>query len=200
MKRKRKITFFFSHSFLFVGVTPAIQTLFQNEMLRDEKILWSGQPEQNLFLTVRNIVQIIFALVWLGITGSVGYFAIESFDIFTMLFLVPFVLIGLYLLFGSFIYSDYQKKRTYYAVTNQRVLILINSSNKVVKSKLISQIPVLNKTTNKDGIGTIQFESTAYMSDVNGSYTIDGLTFDNIKDVDTVYKLISDLRAPHEVF
>jgi hypothetical protein len=46
----------------------------------DEKILWSGQPEINLFFTVINIVQIIFALVWLGITGSVGYFAIESFD------------------------------------------------------------------------------------------------------------------------
>jgi len=31
-----------------------------------------------------------------------------------MLFLVPFVLIGLYLLFESFIYSNYQRKRTYY--------------------------------------------------------------------------------------
>jgi hypothetical protein len=38
----------------------------------------------------------------------------------------------------------------------------------VVKSKLISQLPVLNKTTKKDGIGTIQIESTAYMSDVKG--------------------------------
>ena len=125
----------------------------------DEKILWSGQPEINLFLTVKNIVQIIFALVWLGITSNVGYFAIESFDIFAMLFLVPFVLIGLYLLFESFIYSNYQRKRTHYAVTKQRVLILINSSTKVVKSKLISQMSVLNKTTKKDGIGIIRLKA-----------------------------------------
>jgi hypothetical protein len=52
----------------------------------DEKILWSGQPEINLFFTVRTIVQIIFALVWLGFTGNMGYFAIESFDIFAMFF------------------------------------------------------------------------------------------------------------------
>jgi hypothetical protein len=29
-------------------------------------------------------------------------------------------------------------------------------------------MPVLNKTTKKDGIGTIQIESTAYMNDVKG--------------------------------
>jgi hypothetical protein len=110
-------------------------------------------------LTVENIVQIILALVWLGITSNVGYFAIESFDIFAMLFLVPFVLIGLYLLFESFIYGNYQRKRTYYAVTKQMVLILINSSTKVVKSKLISQMSVLNKTTKKDGIGIIRLKA-----------------------------------------
>jgi hypothetical protein len=117
---------------------------------------------------------LLFGLFWLGITVPFEYFAIESSDLFVMLFLLPFVLIGLYLLFGSFIYKNYKKKRTYYAVTNQRVLILINSFNKKVESKLISQIPVLSKTTNKDGIGTIQFDNTGYMRDGKCSYHIDG--------------------------
>ncbi len=140
----------------------------------DEKILWSGQPEKGLFLTGGDIALFLFGLFWLGITVPFEYFAIESSDLFVMLFLVPFVLIGLYLLFGSFIYKNYKKKRTYYAVTNQRVLILINSFNKKVESKLISQIPVLSKTTNKDGIGTIQFDNTGYMRDGKCSYHIDG--------------------------
>jgi len=128
-----------------------------------------------------------------------GYYAIQSFEILLIIFSLVFTLVGLYLVFGIIIYNNYQKKRTYYAVTNQRVIVLINSFNKKVESKLISQIPVLNKTVKTDGSGTIQFDNTGYKSVGSDSYRIEALSFDNIMDVDTVYRIISDLRSPHEV-
>jgi hypothetical protein len=167
-------------------------------MLENEKILWSGQPEPGL--TKGEIYIILFALFYLGTTGYMEFFAILSFDLITMVFFSPFVILGFYILVWNPAYKHYQKKRTYYAVTNQRVLILINSSNKKVESKLISQIPVLNKTINKNGIGTIQFDYTGYTGTGRDLYRIEGLSFDKIKDVDIVYKLVSDLRIPHEVF
>lgn len=116
-----------------------------------------------------------------------------------MLFSLPFVLIGLFLVFGTIIYKNYLNKRTYYAVTNQRILILINSFNKRVESILISQIPVLNKTVKKNGVGTIQFDYSGYIGTGENSYRIEGLSFDDIEDIDMVYKLISDLRISHGV-
>jgi hypothetical protein len=199
MKRKIRSMSFISQILLF-GVNPDKQTFLQNEMLMDEKILWSGQPKQGFIFTGGDIFTIFIGLFWLGATSPFAYFAIQSFELFTMLFTLPFVLIGLYLVFGNIIYKNYQKNRTYYAVTNQRILIQLNLFNKKVKSKLISQIPVLNKTVNKDGSGTIQFDNTGYMGVGRDSYRIEMLSFDNIKDVDTVYKLISGLIAPHEVF
>ena len=195
-----KSTFFSSHAFLFIGLDPSIQTLFQNEMLKDEKILWSGQPKQGFFLTGGEILASLIGLIFfLGIGSFMEYTAIQSFNIALIIFSLPFLLVGLYLVFGNTIYKNYQKKRTYYAVTNQRVLILINSFNKKVKSKLISQIPVLNKTVKKDGSGTIQFDNTGYKDTGGDSYRIEVFSFENIKDVDTVYRMISGLRLPHEV-
>ena len=192
-----KNTFFFSQASSFVGVTPSTQTLFQNEMLKDEKIVWSGQPKQGFVLTGGDIFAILIGLFFLSIGGFFEHLAIQSFDLFQMIFMLPFILVGLYVVFWNTIYKNYQKKRTYYAVTNQRVLILINSSNKKVDSKLISQIPVLNKTIKKDGSGTIQFDNKGYKDTGGNSYRIEVFSFDNIKDVDTVYRMISDLRSPH---
>jgi len=195
-----KSTFFSSQAPSFIGVTSSTQTLLQNEMLKDEKILWSGQPKQGFSLTGGDILASLIGLIFfLGIGSFMEYTAIQSFDMFLMIFSLPFILVGLYLIFGSIIYKNYQKKRTYYAVTNQRVIILINSFNKKVESKLMSQIPVLNKTIKKDGSGTIQFDNTGYKSIGGDSYRIEAPSFNNIKDVDTVYRMISDLRSPHEV-
>ena len=194
-----KSTFFSSQAPSFIGAAPSTQTFFQNEMLKDEKILWSGQPKQGFFLTGRDIFASLFGLIFLGLGSLMEYSAIQSFDIFLMIFSLPFILFGLYMILGSIIYKNYQTKRTYYAVTNQRIIILTNSFNKKVESKVISQIPVLNKTVKTDGSGTIQFDNTGYMGNGRYSYRIEALNFDNIKDVDTVYRMISDLRSPHEV-
>jgi hypothetical protein len=195
-----KSTLFSSQASSSIGVASSTQTLFQNEILKDEKILWSGQPKQGFFLTGGDILASLIGLIFfLGIGSFMEYTAIQSFDIYHMIFSLPFILIGLYLVFGSIIYNNYQKKRTYYAVTNQRVLVLINSFNKKIESKLISQISVLNKTVTKDGSGTIKFDNTGYKDTGENSYRIKVLSFDNIIDVDIVYRMISELRSPHEI-
>jgi hypothetical protein len=194
-----KNAFFFSQASSFIGAAPSTQTLFQNEMLKDEKILWTGQPKKGFVLLGEDIFWILVGLFFIGAVSFMGYNTDLSFIIFLIIFTLPFVLIGLYLVFGIIIYKNYRKNRTYYAVTNQRIIILINSSNKIVESILINQIPVLKKTVKKDGSGTIQFENTGYIGAGKNSYRIEILSLDNIMDVDTVYRMISDLRSPHEV-
>jgi hypothetical protein len=68
-----------------------------------------------------------------------------------------------------------------------------------VQSKLINQIPVLIKNVRKDGIGTIQFDNYPYITSGENINNTNMPIFHDIKDVDTVYKLISDLIRPHEI-
>jgi hypothetical protein len=111
-------------------------------------------------LTIRDILQILAGLFCIGIGSFSEYDAIQSFNTFAMILCLPFILIGLCMVLGSITSRNYQTKRTYYAVTNQRIIILINSSNKIVESIVINQIPVLNKTVKKDGSGTIRFDNS----------------------------------------
>jgi hypothetical protein len=195
-----KNTFFFSQASSFIGAAPSTQTWLQNQMLKDEKILWTGQPKKGFVLPGGYILLILFGFPLLGIGSFIEYITIfQSFDIFVMILGLLFLLLGLCMVLGSIIYKNYRKNRTYYAVTNQRIIILIDSFNEKVESIFINQIPVLKKTVKKDGSGTIQFENTGYIGAGKNSYLIEILSLDNIMDVDTVYRMIIDLRSPHEV-
>jgi hypothetical protein len=148
-------------------VTLPRPELFNNELLRNEQVLWVGQPENNRIFAREDLFLIPFSLIWLSMTAPVAIIAISTGELFSILFCAPFVLIGLYLLFGRLIHRRYMKKRTYYAVTNQRVLILTNLFSRNLQSEFINKIPFINKTVRKDGTGTIQFGNYPYMDPMN---------------------------------
>jgi len=100
--------------------------LFHNELFNNEQILWMGQPEASGIFTSEDIFIIHFSLVWLLISFPITIEAFNTGELLFISFSLPFLLIGLYLLFRRIIYRLYLKKKTYYAVTNQRVLILTN--------------------------------------------------------------------------
>jgi hypothetical protein len=187
--------------FLLLAITPTTPndySIFQGELLEDEKILWIGKPDTKFILEKGDIFLALLGLLCAGC----GLFVLNSFitlgyiSIFIGIF---FVLVGLYLLFGRYHNNNYEKKRTFYAVTNQRVLIITYIFTKNVIAKFINQIPVLIKNVRKDGIGTIQFENDQYRTSGENVEIIDVPTFHDIKDVDTVYELINDLRRPRKI-
>lgn len=190
-------------AFLLVAIaptTPINYSIFQGELITDEKILWTGQPVTKFILTGGDIALTLFGLVWTGFSLTFVRAGFESGDRFMISISIAFVLFGLYLLIGRFVNNNYEKKRTFYAVTNQRVLIITNSYyTKSVQAKLINQIPILIKNIRKDGIGTIQFDNYQYSTSGENVVSIDVPTFHDIKDVDTVYKLINDLKRPREI-
>src|SRR3954468_4100943 len=94
------------------------------ELARDERILWSGQPRQGLTLRAGDVLMIPFSLFWCGFavfwewsvlhSGAPGLFALWG---------LPFIGMGIYLVVGRFFAESWQRARTYYAVTSERVLI-----------------------------------------------------------------------------
>lgn len=150
--------------------------LFRTYLLPGERVLWTGQPKQGLALSGRDAVLIPFSLMWGGfaIFWNVGVWTFpktgEDTDWFMRLWGLPFLVVGLYLIIGRFIHDAWIRKRLFYAVTNQRVLILRGLNSQNLKSLDIRRLPKLDLSEHSDGTGTLEFDgdSSLFSSRRNG--------------------------------
>jgi hypothetical protein len=100
-----------------------------------EQLLWRGQPDPKVWFTAADLYLIPLSILWcsLAIGWEVGA-SRESGGPVPNIFGIPFVAAGLYLVFGRFFYKRYQKKRTVYAITTQRALV-VTDERAVVDSR-----------------------------------------------------------------
>lgn len=183
---------------------------FDDELLDREQILWSGQPDPTILFTGADIFLVPFSLMWGGFAFFWEYMALTSVanaggapSLIFPLFGIPFVLMGAYFIVGRFIYKAWRKRNTYYAVTNQRVLILTKGVSREVQAAFINAVPSLNKAVRANGSGTVRFGNSSPIVSMYGNtgmdffgsfYGKDVPTFYDIPEADTVYSLVSDLR------
>lgn len=90
-----------------------------------EVIRWTGQPEQGLVLRSADALLIPFSLMWCGFAVFWEWSVVtQGAPLLFMIWGVPFVCVGLYIVFGRFFVDAYVRSRTHYALTDQRALIL----------------------------------------------------------------------------
>jgi hypothetical protein len=171
------------------------------ELKKDEELLWHGRPGGGIKFRVIDIFLVPFSLFWGGGVIFLEYGAISSgANILFPLLGIPFVLIGLYLLFGRFYIDLYRRKNTWYALTNSRLLIIQKLRKKNVKSINLSFVTHSNISEDKDGSGTItvntegpmstpfDFGNKTFLSFIAGEPTVPTLEY--ISDVREVYNLL----------
>jgi len=190
-----------------------MKSIFKEFLLKDEKILWMGQPNPNVNFTSMDWFLIPFSIMWGGFAifwelGVLGVLSINNSNetnvpIVFSLFGIPFVIIGLYFIFGRFIYKKWKKRRTYYAVTNKRILILTNTTSKKVMAEFIDNIPVINYSQKSNGVGSIRFGNFNFMTDMYENTGMDFFsgflgkstpTFFDIDNVKEVYNIVNEIR------
>src|SRR5688572_9125120 len=113
----------------------------EKELSAGERLVWSGQPRDGIRLRPVDAFLIPFSLLWCGFAlfwevmaltatskqaGPIGY-------VFP-LFGIPFVLVGLYLVIGRFMVDARMRARTFYGVTNERIIIVSGLFSRQVKS------------------------------------------------------------------
>ena len=158
----------------------------------DERILWRGKPVRIRLFEAKDLYMIPFSLLWAGFAVYWEFSAIQSgAPFFFRLFGAFFVIVGLYITVGRFIYKSYILKRTSYAVTNER--ILINRNGKIdVLSK--SALPSYTITRREDGSGTIRFHTSRAAYGIRAFsrpyYDYDPIRIIEVENVDQVLRLI----------
>jgi len=132
------------------------QREIERHLQADEKLLWHGVPRDGLVLRRSDAILIPFSLLW-------GGFAI-SWEIMTLrggapavftLFGIPFVLMGLYIIFGRFLVDARMRARTAYGLTDRRVIIVAGSRARSVTSLPLRNLSDVSLDESSDGTGTI---------------------------------------------
>jgi hypothetical protein len=130
-----------------------------------ERLLWVGRPRQGFFLRGSDAFYIPFSIVWGGFAlfwetmvltslvrarGAAGVIGVVF-----ALFGIPFVLVGLHMMFGRFVLDARERGSTYYGVSDRRILIVSGRVSRNLASIELPRLPPLQLTEHRDGTGTI---------------------------------------------
>jgi hypothetical protein len=192
------------------SIDPRAAEKLQPELLSGESIHWAGMPNPTIVFHSDDWYSIPFSLLWGGFAifweaGVSGYgqFASKSNQpsLFMILWGIPFVVAGQYMIWGRFIVDAWLKRRTYYAVSNRRVLILQEGWKR--KRNFIFLESIADISQEGDGAGTIwlgpKYPVIAGRGRPSRSFSRfsvgEGVPIlADVDDVQLVYRLILELR------
>jgi hypothetical protein len=179
----------------------SVPTEVEQERVGGERLLWTGQPDVNRHFDRVDLYLVPFSLMWGGFAIFWEIAAIISGDPLFVTWGIPFVAMGLYLIAGRFFVKARRKRRTYYAVTDRRVLSVERGGS--TRAVFLNLIPTINARIRSDGSGSVVFGNASWLQ---GSYANTGLDFftrgyegDNVafydlRDAREVVNLVNELR------
>jgi len=184
---------------------PDAEYVMMGDVRRDEKLLWAGRPAAGFALTPGDVFLTIFGLAWTAIPlgmllailfAESGQKGGESPPFLVIVpFLSIFILIGLYLVVGRHIFAARRRGRTFYGLTNERVII---KTNRMTTSFPLHNLQSISLTEKRDGRGTITLApanpAAAVMpAGFPGTSMMQAPSLDLVPDAREVYQLIQQV-------
>jgi hypothetical protein len=161
----------------------------------DESLIWTGKPRQGILFRLSDVFLIPFSVLWCGFAFFWFFGALKSgAPLAFALFGIPFILVGLFFVFGRFWLDARNRARTFYGITDSRVIIVSGAFSRSVKSlniKTLSEVSIYEK---RDGSGSITLGSAlpyaAWLQSMNWPGTRPSPTLEFIPNVRDVYNTI----------
>lgn len=156
-----------------------------------EAVLWKGKPEKGHLFTAQDVFMIPFSIFWCGFAL---FWEITTFTsgapFFFKLWGIPFVCVGLYMVFGRFLWTAYIRKRTAYVITNKKILRIRGKKIDIQEGK---SMPSIHVTVNRNGSGTIRFGQAM---DYHGRTTYPDPRFalENVPNVARIQQIIDQIE------
>lgn len=141
---------------------PAWSAQLRRQLAAGEQVLWQGRPLQGLRLHRADLWMLPFALMWGGFALHWEWSVLRS-DVpaFFVLWGIPFVLLGLYLMVGRFFFDARRRASTRYVLTTERVLLAAGQGFRRIESLPLRLLPQVSLHERADGRGTITLGSAA---------------------------------------
>ncbi|MEW6411426.1 MAG: hypothetical protein AB1483_03015 [Candidatus Zixiibacteriota bacterium] len=135
-----------------------IQQKINAQLNPGERILWTGHPRGGLVFRGSDIPFTLFGIIWLSfvLTAAFNALTFEEIPIPVLVVLVPFLAIGLYIVLFRFLHDAWRRSRTYYSLTDRRVIIVTGWFKLEVMSLSLRTLPGMSLSEKSDGSGTIQ--------------------------------------------
>ena len=177
------------------------EKVVQTHLESGEELLWAGRPTQGIKFRSIDIFMIPFSILWGGFAIFWEASAISSgAPFFFALFGVPFVVVGLYIVFGRFYVEAKQRENTVYGLSNERVIIYSGLFSKKLKSLNIRTLTDVTLSESANGCGSISFGNSFPFASMfagmpwPGVEQMMGPRFDLIEDAKGVYKKIREAQ------
>lgn len=128
---------------------------------QDEQVLWKGRPSKGRLLGLADVGLLViglfflaFCVLWMSrtlrFTGTSMVFTLMG---------ILFAVVGLYLVVGRLIRKAYLRPRTFYVVTNKKLIIKAGHGLKIYEKQMM---PPMRVKYYGDGHGTIIFFENGY--------------------------------------
>lgn len=170
-----------------------------------EQILWKGNAQQGNMLTLYDLCVIPFSIFWTGFVVFMGYQVLSSGQFVFALFLIPFLAVGLYMMFGRFILTKQLRKHTFYVITSKKI---IRKRGNRVRTVNIFSFSQMKKRVCRDTNGYIMFLTNfrafsfaCYIPtdpQIPDGMGVGYFVLENIPEVERVEKILTDLRTPKD--
>jgi hypothetical protein len=170
----------------------------------NETLLWTGRPDPRVLFSFADVFLIPFSLMWGGFAIFWEYQAITGgAPIWFALFGIPFVLIGLHMIIGRFIYKNRQKRTTVYGLTDTRAIV--STSDRSHKDSPIHGVSVSTNRSRNNTHATITFGATRHTmlqntgmgfltTQFSGAGNDQGIGFFDVPDPDKLTKALNAVR------
>jgi hypothetical protein len=166
-----------------------------------ERLIWSGRPPRGFMLRGSDAFAIPFSLVWCAFTVNWEWSVItQNAPVFFVLWGVPFVAVGLYLIAGRFAVDAWRRSGTVYGVTDRRVLIITRARRRDLRSLALEGLTEIGLREGPSGRGTLTFGHDPFGGGrrfaIAGWSTNTGPpAFEGIEDPEQVLRMIRDAQT-----
>ncbi len=166
------------------------------DLASGERLLWSGVPRQGIALNASDVFVVPLSLLWGGFAVFWEVTAFQSgAPLFFGLWGVPFVVMGLYITIGRFFYDSLRRRRTFYGLASDRVIVASGVISPHVKSLSLRTLTDVVLEENANGLGTIFLGPQRSRS---SRFSAAGAGWPG-KPLDTAFEMISDAKRIFEL-
>lgn len=168
--------------------------MLTDRLEKGERLTWWGRPRQGVMLRKRDWFRIPFSVLWFSlviVAASAAFNQPARWFWFQRIFVIPFILVGLWAIAGRFLHDSWRRSRTVYGLTSNTALIATPSNCQIIDLGNLGEIGV---EEGRKGRGSIVLGPTVEIWE-HGRHWSEAPVVPTFEGIEDVRRVLSMIRA-----